>query len=182
MRELPLRANSRSPLQEEYDSEWDHRSRRSACISRLVLRIFPREAELAARSATGLCQGQRLACVADWLIFPPAKQPHFRFGSFEGRVHGLGRRTKDVSLRRPAFLIQAALPPGVNGTGRTKCDWPPKVTGVRSTLTPKWSCGLSHFSRLSRFRSTLSCFSNSYSVFAYNHYLPGCGAFFEQRN
>jgi len=77
VRELPLRANSRSPLQEEYDSEWDDRSRRSACISRLALRIFPREAELAARSATGLCQGQRLACVADWLIFPPAKQHHF---------------------------------------------------------------------------------------------------------
>jgi len=33
---MPLRANSRSPLQEEYDSEYDHRSRKwlidsSAC-------------------------------------------------------------------------------------------------------------------------------------------------------
>jgi hypothetical protein len=33
VRELPLRANSRSPLQEEYDSEWDHRSRRLVGVS-----------------------------------------------------------------------------------------------------------------------------------------------------
>jgi hypothetical protein len=52
--------------------------------------------------------------------------------SFEGRVHDLGRCTKDGSLQRSADIValEAEL-------GSPKRDWPPKVTGLRSRLVFK---------------------------------------------
>jgi len=86
----------------------------------------------------GLANPYFLTRSSNPILCLPAKQPHFRFGSLEGRVHGLGRMTKDVSLRRLAFLIQAALfaRRSRNWPLRSK-DWPPKVTGVRSILALK---------------------------------------------
>ena len=44
----------------------------------LAKRPFPRKAELAARSATGLCQGRDWPAQQTGSFLPPAKQHHFR--------------------------------------------------------------------------------------------------------
>jgi len=78
----PLRANSRSPLQEEYDSEWDDRSRRSL-------------------SGSSLCSWRESASITS-----SRSEPHFP-GCFSGH-HFPTKSASLLLLINPVFLTRSS--------------------------------------------------------------------------
>ncbi len=113
----PLRANSRSPLQKEYDSEWDHRSRRSVGGS------SPCSWRESASITSGLDLSYPLprTCYhvqsASLLLLPDPRPQNPRPGSsfFSANEEPL---TFNVVLHLTAFSIQATL------LARRSRNWP----------------------------------------------------------
>ena len=173
----PPRANSRSPLQEEYDSEYDHRSRRS--LSGSSLSFWHESASITSRRSRPHFPG----CSSGHHFLAPAS-----LTSCQRQHHFCSCETLDPTTLDPALTPEAALRPGTIFAGISTwavlaqpcgCERTSPSSGEsRSPLQEEYDSEWDHRSRRSLSGSSISFWRESASITSRRSrpHFPGCSS------